>query len=110
MCKMLPFVQTTAVVSQTLTLTCIAVERHRGLVRPLRTRRQYTRRRAFTMLGEGARSPPPWAGDERVSGCDWKGRVLCSPLPSARLPRSELLSWQTCFSALSLSLLSTNAG
>lgn len=68
MCKMLPFVQTTAVVAQTLTLTCIAVERHQGLVHPLQTRRQYTRQRAFTMLGEGAPFPTSERGGDPIHG------------------------------------------
>ncbi|XP_066108799.1 pyroglutamylated RF-amide peptide receptor [Saccopteryx bilineata] len=50
-CKLVPFVQSTAVVTEILTMTCIAVERHHGLVHPFRTRWQYTNRRAFTMLG-----------------------------------------------------------
>ncbi|KAM5307292.1 pyroglutamylated RF-amide peptide receptor [Glossophaga mutica] len=50
-CKMVPFVQCTAVVTETLTLTCIAVERHHGLVRPFRMTWRYTHRRAFAMLG-----------------------------------------------------------
>ncbi|KAK2494842.1 hypothetical protein MC885_000186 [Smutsia gigantea] len=51
-CKMVPFVQSTAVVSEILTMTCIAVERHQGLVHPFRMKWQYTNRRAFTVLGE----------------------------------------------------------
>ncbi|XP_020864015.1 pyroglutamylated RF-amide peptide receptor [Phascolarctos cinereus] len=50
-CKMVPFVQSTAVVSEILTMTCIAVERHQGIVHPLKMKRQYTNKRAFTMLG-----------------------------------------------------------
>lgn len=50
---MVPFVQCTAVVTETLTMTCIAVERHHGLVHPFRMKWRYTHRRAFTMLGEG---------------------------------------------------------
>ncbi|XP_036620696.1 pyroglutamylated RF-amide peptide receptor [Trichosurus vulpecula] len=50
-CKMVPFVQCTAVVSEILTMTCIAVERHQGIVHPLKMKRQYTNKRAFTMLG-----------------------------------------------------------
>ncbi|XP_036097877.1 pyroglutamylated RF-amide peptide receptor [Molossus molossus] len=50
-CKMVPFAQCTAVVTETLTLTCIAVERHRGLVHPFRMKWRCTNRRAFTMLG-----------------------------------------------------------
>ncbi|XP_024424780.2 pyroglutamylated RF-amide peptide receptor [Desmodus rotundus] len=50
-CKMVPFVQCTAVVTETLTMTCIAVERHHGLVHPFRMKWRYTHRRAFTMLG-----------------------------------------------------------
>ena len=51
-CKMVPFVQSTAVVTEILTMTCIAVERHQGLVHPFKMKWQYTNRRAFTMLGE----------------------------------------------------------
>ncbi|KAI5932216.1 pyroglutamylated RF-amide peptide receptor [Manis javanica] len=50
-CKMMPFVQSTAVVSEILTMTCIAVERHQGLVHPFRMKWQYTNQRAFTVLG-----------------------------------------------------------
>ncbi|XP_005069758.1 pyroglutamylated RF-amide peptide receptor [Mesocricetus auratus] len=50
-CKMVPFVQSTAVVSEILTMACIAVERHQGLVHPFKMKRQYTNRRAFTILG-----------------------------------------------------------
>uniref|UniRef100_A0A452TA65 Pyroglutamylated RF-amide peptide receptor n=1 Tax=Ursus maritimus TaxID=29073 RepID=A0A452TA65_URSMA len=50
-CKMLPFVQSTAIVTEILTMTCIAVERHQGLVHPFKMKWQYTNRRAFTMLG-----------------------------------------------------------
>ncbi|XP_012583280.1 PREDICTED: pyroglutamylated RFamide peptide receptor [Condylura cristata] len=50
-CKLVPFVQSTAVVTEILTMTCIAVERHQGLVHPFKMKRQYTHRRAFTMLG-----------------------------------------------------------
>ncbi|XP_067405542.1 pyroglutamylated RF-amide peptide receptor isoform X2 [Emydura macquarii macquarii] len=50
-CKMVPFVQSTAIVAEILTMTCIAVERHQGIVHPLKMKWQYTNRRAFTMLG-----------------------------------------------------------
>ncbi|KAM8765964.1 pyroglutamylated RF-amide peptide receptor [Rhynchonycteris naso] len=50
-CKLVPFIQSTAVMTEILTMTCIAVERHHGLVHPFRMRWQYTNRRAFTMLG-----------------------------------------------------------
>ncbi|CAK6445089.1 unnamed protein product [Pipistrellus nathusii] len=50
-CKMVPFAQCTAVVTEILTLTCIALERHHGLVHPLRVRCRYTHRRAFATLG-----------------------------------------------------------
>uniref|UniRef100_K7FG26 G-protein coupled receptors family 1 profile domain-containing protein n=1 Tax=Pelodiscus sinensis TaxID=13735 RepID=K7FG26_PELSI len=52
-CKMVPFIQTTAVVASTLTMTCIAVERHQGIVHPLKMKRQYTNKRAYKMLGLG---------------------------------------------------------
>lgn len=51
-CKMVPFVQSTAIVTEILTMTCIAVERHQGLVHPFKMKGQYTNQRAFTMLGE----------------------------------------------------------
>ncbi|OCT86668.1 hypothetical protein XELAEV_18020354mg [Xenopus laevis] len=50
-CKMVPFIQTTAVVASTLTMTCIAVERYQGIVHPLKMKRQYTNIRAYKMLG-----------------------------------------------------------
>ncbi|XP_040823167.1 pyroglutamylated RF-amide peptide receptor [Ochotona curzoniae] len=50
-CKMVPFVQSTAIVTEILTMTCIAVERHQGLVHPFKMKGQYTNQRAFTMLG-----------------------------------------------------------
>ncbi|KAH0623028.1 hypothetical protein JD844_030926 [Phrynosoma platyrhinos] len=50
-CKMIPFMQTTAVVTSTLTMTCIAVERYQGIIHPLKMKRQYTNKRAFKMLG-----------------------------------------------------------
>ncbi|ELW62625.1 pyroglutamylated RF-amide peptide receptor [Tupaia chinensis] len=50
-CKMVPFVQSTAIVTEILTMTCIAVERHQGLVHPFKMKWQYTNRRAFAMLG-----------------------------------------------------------
>ncbi|XP_038204194.1 pyroglutamylated RF-amide peptide receptor [Arvicola amphibius] len=49
-CKMVPFVQSTAVVTEILTMTCIAVERHQGLVHPFKMKWQYTNHRAFTIL------------------------------------------------------------
>ncbi|KAJ8365731.1 hypothetical protein SKAU_G00145620 [Synaphobranchus kaupii] len=59
-CKTVPFVQTTAIVTGILTMTCIAVERYQGIVYPLKTKRQYTPQRAYKMLGvlvAGARFP-----------------------------------------------------
>ncbi|NXV01044.1 QRFPR protein, partial [Cettia cetti] len=50
-CKMVPFVQSTAIVTEILTMACIAVERHQGIVHPLKMKWQYTNKRAFTMLG-----------------------------------------------------------
>ncbi|XP_054622825.1 pyroglutamylated RF-amide peptide receptor [Dunckerocampus dactyliophorus] len=50
-CKTVPFVQTTAVVTGILTMTCIAIERYQGIVFPLRTRQQSTSKRAYKMLG-----------------------------------------------------------
>ncbi|MBN3292895.1 QRFPR protein, partial [Polypterus senegalus] len=48
---MVPFVQSTAIVTGILTMTCIAVERYQGIVYPLKMKRQYTSKRAFKMLG-----------------------------------------------------------
>lgn len=50
-CKTVPFVQTTAIVTGILTMTCIAIERYQGIVFPLKMRRQYSSRRAYKMLG-----------------------------------------------------------
>ncbi|XP_071379547.1 pyroglutamylated RF-amide peptide receptor [Centroberyx affinis] len=50
-CKTVPFVQTTAIVTGILTMTCIAIERYQGIVYPLKMRRQYTSKRAYKMLG-----------------------------------------------------------
>ncbi|KAL4640023.1 pyroglutamylated RFamide peptide receptor-like isoform X1 [Arapaima gigas] len=50
-CKTVPFVQTMAIVTCILTMTCIAVERYQGIVYPLKMKRQYTPQRAYKMLG-----------------------------------------------------------
>nr|XP_033803264.1 pyroglutamylated RF-amide peptide receptor [Geotrypetes seraphini] len=50
-CKMVPFIQTTAIVASTLTMTCIAVERYQGIVYPLKMKKKYTSKRAYKMLG-----------------------------------------------------------
>ncbi|XP_057198983.1 pyroglutamylated RF-amide peptide receptor isoform X3 [Triplophysa rosa] len=50
-CKTIPFVQTTAIVTGILTMTCIAVERYQGIVHPLKIKRQCTPQRAYRMLG-----------------------------------------------------------
>ncbi|KAF6734753.1 Pyroglutamylated RFamide peptide receptor [Oryzias melastigma] len=50
-CKTVPFVQTTAIVTGILTMTCIAIERYQGIVFPLKMRRQYSSKRAYKMLG-----------------------------------------------------------
>ncbi|XP_042592089.1 pyroglutamylated RF-amide peptide receptor [Cyprinus carpio] len=49
-CKTVPFVQTTAIVTGILTMTCIAVERYQGIVHPLKIKRQCTPQRAYRML------------------------------------------------------------
>uniref|UniRef100_A0A3Q3G8V4 Pyroglutamylated RFamide peptide receptor n=1 Tax=Kryptolebias marmoratus TaxID=37003 RepID=A0A3Q3G8V4_KRYMA len=49
-CKTVPFVQTTAIVTGILTMTCIAIERYQGIVFPLKMRRQYSSKRAYKML------------------------------------------------------------
>ncbi|XP_029312451.1 pyroglutamylated RF-amide peptide receptor [Cottoperca gobio] len=50
-CKTVPFVQSTAIVTGILTMTCIAIERYQGIVFPLKMRRQYSSKRAYKMLG-----------------------------------------------------------
>ncbi|XP_049615197.1 pyroglutamylated RF-amide peptide receptor [Syngnathus scovelli] len=50
-CKAVPFVQTTAVVTGILTMTCIAIERYLGIVFPLRMRQESASERAYKMLG-----------------------------------------------------------
>uniref|UniRef100_A0A665X7I9 Pyroglutamylated RF-amide peptide receptor n=1 Tax=Echeneis naucrates TaxID=173247 RepID=A0A665X7I9_ECHNA len=50
-CKTVPFVQTTAIVTGILTMTCIAIERYQGIVFPLKMRQQYSSKRAYKMLG-----------------------------------------------------------
>ncbi|XP_034415137.1 pyroglutamylated RF-amide peptide receptor [Cyclopterus lumpus] len=50
-CKTVPFVQTTAIVTGILTMTCIAIERYQGIVFPLKMRRQYSSKRAYNTLG-----------------------------------------------------------
>ncbi|MBN3312194.1 QRFPR protein, partial [Atractosteus spatula] len=50
-CKTVPFVQSTAIVTGILTMTCIAIERYQGIVYPLKMKRQYTPKRAYKMLG-----------------------------------------------------------
>jgi len=41
-CKTVPFVQTTAIVTGILTMTCIAAERYQGIIHPLKIKRQCT--------------------------------------------------------------------
>ncbi|KAI5103653.1 pyroglutamylated RFamide peptide receptor-like, partial [Silurus meridionalis] len=50
-CKTVPFVQTTAIVTGILTMTCIALERYQGIIHPLKMKRQYTPQRAYRKLG-----------------------------------------------------------
>ncbi|XP_060794684.1 pyroglutamylated RF-amide peptide receptor [Neoarius graeffei] len=50
-CKTVPFVQTTAIVTGILTMTCIAVERYQGIIHPFKMKRQYTPQRAYRILG-----------------------------------------------------------
>lgn len=81
-CKMVPFVQSAAVVTEVLTMTCIAVERHRGLVRPFRRRWRSTPRRACAVLGKA-----PGAGALCRAGARWDPRgSVRSPAPSALSP------------------------
>ncbi|KAM3592177.1 uncharacterized protein V6R79_014053 [Siganus canaliculatus] len=50
-CKTVPFVQTTAIVTGILTMTCIAIERYQGIVFPLKMRRQYSSKTVYKKLG-----------------------------------------------------------
>ncbi|KAF7648466.1 hypothetical protein LDENG_00156580 [Lucifuga dentata] len=51
-CKTVPFVQTTAIVTGILTMTCISIERYQGIVFPLKMRSShYSPKRAYKMLG-----------------------------------------------------------
>ena len=69
-CKMVPFVQSTAIVTEILTMTCIAVERHQGIVHPLKMKWQYTNKRAFTMLGKILGISTNFAYREIIFGAD----------------------------------------
>nr|XP_032805481.1 pyroglutamylated RF-amide peptide receptor-like [Petromyzon marinus] len=50
LCKLVPFIQVTAVTTSMLTMACIAVERFQGILHPLRSRSRYTTARAASML------------------------------------------------------------
>ncbi|XP_076854718.1 pyroglutamylated RF-amide peptide receptor [Brachyhypopomus gauderio] len=50
-CKTVPFVQTTAIVTGILSMACVAVERYQGIMHPLRVKRHCTPRRAYRTLG-----------------------------------------------------------
>jgi len=67
---MVPFVQSTAIVTEILTMTCIAVERHQGIVHPLKMKWQYTNKRAFTMLGKILGISTNFAYREIIFGAD----------------------------------------
>lgn len=75
-CKTVPFVQTTAIVTGILTMTCIAIERYQGIVFPLKMRRQYSSKRAYKMLG--ILCLQEWLIPSRMwmCFCDWSN--LCS--------------------------------
>ncbi|XP_057217048.1 pyroglutamylated RF-amide peptide receptor [Triplophysa rosa] len=50
LCKLIPFLQVTAIASSMLTMTCIAVERFQGILYPLHVRNSYFLCHAFKML------------------------------------------------------------
>ncbi|XP_051533051.1 pyroglutamylated RF-amide peptide receptor [Myxocyprinus asiaticus] len=50
LCKLIPFLQVTAIASSMLTMTCIAVERFQGILYPLHVRNSYFLSHAFKML------------------------------------------------------------
>ena len=79
---MVPFVQSTAVVTEILTMTCIAVERHQGLVHPFKMKWQYTNQRAFTMLGEDVQTLVNF----ELDGCNG---LLLTGLPAYSLASSK---------------------
>lgn len=92
-CKMVPFVQSAAVVTEVLTMTCIAVERHRGLVRPFRRRWRSTPRRACAVLGKAPRagSVPGWG----AVGSEGFGPLPGSLRPQPVCPSGPPQPWKT---------------
>ncbi|XP_051959661.1 pyroglutamylated RF-amide peptide receptor-like [Xyrauchen texanus] len=50
LCKLIPFLQVTAIATSMLTMTCIAVERFLGILYPLQVRNSYFLSHAFKML------------------------------------------------------------
>ncbi|TRY60828.1 hypothetical protein DNTS_003162 [Danionella cerebrum] len=50
LCKLIPFLQVTAIATSMLTMTCIAVERFQGILYPLHVRNSYFLCHAFKML------------------------------------------------------------
>uniref|UniRef100_A0A672SU01 Pyroglutamylated RFamide peptide receptor 4 n=1 Tax=Sinocyclocheilus grahami TaxID=75366 RepID=A0A672SU01_SINGR len=50
LCKLIPFLQVTAIGTSMLTMTCIAVERFQGILYPLHVRNSYFLCHAFKML------------------------------------------------------------
>ncbi|RXN32407.1 pyroglutamylated RFamide peptide receptor-like protein [Labeo rohita] len=52
LCKLIPFLQVTAIATSMLTMTCIAVERFQGILYPLHVRNSYFLCHAFKMLGK----------------------------------------------------------
>ncbi|XP_056587650.1 pyroglutamylated RF-amide peptide receptor [Triplophysa dalaica] len=50
LCKLIPFLQVTAIATSMLTMTCIAVERFQGILYPLHVRNSYFLFHAFKML------------------------------------------------------------
>ncbi|XP_031232488.1 pyroglutamylated RF-amide peptide receptor [Mastomys coucha] len=50
-CKMVPFVQSTAVVTEILTMTCIAVERHQGILHVFKINRSIFNQRTKPLMG-----------------------------------------------------------
>ncbi|XP_064210003.1 pyroglutamylated RF-amide peptide receptor isoform X1 [Anguilla rostrata] len=51
LCKLIPFLQVTAIATSILTMTCIAVERFKGILYPLKLQSGYSPCHAMKMLG-----------------------------------------------------------
>uniref|UniRef100_A0A3B4E7Q1 G-protein coupled receptors family 1 profile domain-containing protein n=1 Tax=Pygocentrus nattereri TaxID=42514 RepID=A0A3B4E7Q1_PYGNA len=55
LCKLVPFLQVTAIATSILTMTCIAVERFQGILYPLHVRNNYVLHSSIRMLGKQVR-------------------------------------------------------